>query len=109
MDLRWVISKVLIDQAAVLHKGNKALTGVKGSNIRQGGGIKRQMVSMIVISMSKITAAGVEKQWSASQMLVVFLAAMACTVRSGQGNEYQRQVDKWVVIVGAIGVSLIAR
>ena len=109
LDLKWVISKVLIDQAAVFHKGNKALAGVEGSNIRESGGIKRQMVSMIVISMSKIVADGAEKQWSASQMLVVFLVAMASTVRSAQGNEYQRQVDKWVVIVCAIGASLIAR
>jgi hypothetical protein len=84
LDLKWVISKVLIDQAVVFHKGNKALATLKGSNIRESGGIKRQMVSMIVISMTKVAADGVERQWSASQMLVVFLVTMASTVRSGQ-------------------------
>ena len=79
MDLRWVISKALIDQVAVVLQ-NKALSEVEGSN----GGVKRQMVSMIVISMTKVAADGVEKQWSASQMLMVFLVAMASTVRSGQ-------------------------
>ena len=59
--IKWVISKVLIDQAVVVLQ-NKALTGVEGSN----GGVKRQMVSMIVISMTKVAADGVEKQWSAS-------------------------------------------
>jgi hypothetical protein len=104
MDLMWVISKVIIDQAVVVLQ-NKALAGVEGSN----GGVKRQMVSMIVISMMKVAADGVERQWSASQMLLVFLVAMASVKRSGQGNEGKRQVDKWVGIVGAIGASLIAR
>jgi hypothetical protein len=104
MDLMWVISKVIIDQAVVVLQ-NKALAGVEGSN----GGIKKQMVSMIVISMMKVAADGVERQWSASQMLLVFLVAMASVKRSGLGNEGKRHVDKWVGIVGAIGASLIAR
>lgn len=104
IDLKWVVSKVLIDQVAVVLQ-NKAPAGVEWSN----GGVKRQMVSMIVISMTKVAADGVEKQWSASQMLMVFLVAMASTVRSGQGNKGQRQVDRWVGIVGAIGASLIVR
>jgi hypothetical protein len=41
------------------------------------------MVSMIVISMTKIAADGMEQQWTGSQMLMVFLVAIASIFRSG--------------------------
>jgi len=41
------------------------------------------MVSMIVISMTKIAADGMEQLWTGSEMLMVFSIAIASIVRSG--------------------------
>ncbi len=83
MDPRWVIGKVIIDQA-VLPKVKSALL-LKGSQVlsSESAGINRQMVSMIVISMTKVASDGIEQQWTGPQMLMVFLVAMASIVRSG--------------------------
>jgi hypothetical protein len=86
MDPRWVIYKVIIDQALLLHKVNSALAlkgGSRGSTSTNSVGINRQMVSMIVISMTKIAADGIEQQWTGSEMLMVFSVSIAIIVRSG--------------------------
>ena len=85
MDLRWVIAKIIIDQA-ILHKGKESVA-YKGRQVESTSsdsiGINRQMVSMLVISMTKIAADGMEQKWTGPQMLVVFLVAFASILRSG--------------------------
>ena len=62
MDPRWAIGKVIIDQA-VLPKVKSALASLKGSQVlsSESAGINRQMISMIVISMTKIASDGIEQ------------------------------------------------
>jgi hypothetical protein len=60
------------------------------------------MISMLMISFTKLGSTAEDQKWYATQMICVFVITLASMQKVEERNKAHRNIEKWIIIVGSI-------